>query len=309
VTFVANSSGQSEQQVFEAAMQQFYGSLKGPVGMMVKDLDSDFELTWNQHQMFPTASTLKVPLLYELYRQADAGEVDLTERVTLLHKNRVPGSGVYQTLDEGLQPTFHDLAELMITVSDNWATDIIFTRLGQDRVAAMLAERGMENSSLPMTIWELFCATCELDPADPAVTYDSLKQSLKDSEPPITNRARLADRTNDVSSAADMVSLLTAIHGGVGLTETSREAVIEIMKHQNFTSIIPFRLPPDQEIETAHKTGSLKGVKNDVGLVYSPKVNYVIAFFSMYQEDVPAVVDAMSHASRWVWDYMSTRSA
>lgn len=296
-----------DQAQFEEAMGELFNPLSGPVGMMVRDLDSGQELTWNPHRMFPTASTLKVPMLYELYRQADAGEIDLTERITLIHKDRVPGSGVYQTLDEGLQPTIRDLAELMITVSDNWATDIIFDRLGKDRVAAMLDERGMVNTSLPMTIWELFCATCELDPTDPSVTYDSLKQALKDVDAPITNRARLADRANDVSTAADMVALLVAIHGGVGLTKSSRDAILEIMKHQNFTSIIPFRLPPDEGIETAHKTGSLKGVKNDVGLVYSPKVNYAIAFFSMHQEDVPAVVDAMSHASRWVWDHLASR--
>ena len=120
------------QDQFTTAMEGFYGSLSGIVGMKVQDLDTGLTLTWNEHEVFPTASTLKIPLLYELYRQADAGEVDLTERVTLLHSDRVPGSGVYQHLDEGLQPTYRDLAELMITVSDNWATDIIYRKLGRE---------------------------------------------------------------------------------------------------------------------------------------------------------------------------------
>jgi beta-lactamase class A len=295
----------TNQAQFEKAMGEFFNNLSGPVGMMVKDLDSGLELTWNQNQMFPTASTLKIPLLYELYRQSEAGEVDLTERVTLLHKDRVPGSGVYQHLDEGLQPTVRDLAELMITVSDNWATDIIYKLLGRERIAAMLSELNLTNTSLPMTIWEMFVTLASLDPADPQITYEYLRDFLKTYDPSPDNIGLLGDARNNVSSAADMVSLMETIHRGDGLTETSRDSIIDILKHQNFTSIIPFRLPTGEEIETAHKTGSLRGIKNDVGIVYSPKVTYAIAFFSRGQDDIPAVVDSMSHASRWVWDHLT----
>jgi beta-lactamase class A len=290
------------QETFTAAMEGFYGSLSGPVGMMVQDLDAGLTLTWNEREVFPTASTLKVPLLYEVYRQADAGKIDLAERVTLRHADRVPGSGVYQHHDEGLQPTIRDLAELMITVSDNWATDIIYRRLGRERIAAMLHELGLTQTSLPLTIRELFCALAELDPGDPTVTWEYLREFLKDYDPKPANIGMLPDPRNDVSSPADMVRLLGIIHRGEGLTPESRDAMIEILKHQNFSSIIPFRLPTDAGIETAHKTGSLRGIRNDVGIVYSPAVSYAIAFMSRGQDDVPAVIDAMSHASRWVWD-------
>lgn len=290
---------------FSAAMSGFYDDLSGPVGMKVTVLATGLELTWNPDEMFQTASTLKVPLLYEFFRQVDAGEIDPAERVTLRHDDRVPGSGVYQHLDDGLQPTMRDLAELMITVSDNWATDIIFRRLGKERVAAMLQELGMTHTFLPLTIRELFCAYAELDPDDPQVTWEYLREFLKTYEPSPTNRGMVANENNDVSSPADMVRLMEAIEAGTGLTPESREAAISILKHQNFTSIIPYRLPTGVGIETAHKTGSLRGVKADVGIVYSPDLTYAIAFMSRGQDDIPAVVDAMSHASRWVWDYLS----
>jgi beta-lactamase class A len=294
-----------QQGAFTAAMEDAYGGLSGPVGMMVQDLDTGQVLTWNEREVFPTASTLKVPLLYEIYRRADAGEIDLAERVTLRHADRVPGSGVYQHLDHGLQPTLRDLAELMITVSDNWATDIIYRRLGRDRIATMLQELGLTRTSLPLTIRELFCTLAELDPDDPNVTWEYLREYLKTYDPRPDNIGMLPDPRNDVSSPADMVRLLGIIHRGEGLTAGSRDAMIDILKHQNFTSIIPFRLPTGVGIETAHKTGSLRGIKNDVGIVYSPQVSYAIAFMSRGQDDIPAVVDAMSHASRWVWDTLS----
>jgi beta-lactamase class A len=297
------------QESFNAAMEGFYGNLSGPVGMMVQDLESGLTLAWNDRGIFPTASTLKVPLLYEVYRQADAGEIDLAERVTLRHADRVPGSGVYQHLDEGLQPTMRDLAELMITVSDNWATDILYRRLGRERIAAMLRELGLAQTSLPLTIRELFCTLAGLDPDDPSATWAYLREYLKDYDPGPDNLGLRPDPRNDVSSPADMVRLMGIIHRGEGLTPESREAVIEILKHQNFSSIIPFRLPADAGIETAHKTGSLRGIRNDVGIVYSPTVSYAIAFMSRGQDDVPAVIDAMSHSSRWVWDTLSAGHA
>ena len=198
-----------------------------------------------------------------------------------------------------------DLAELMITVSDNWATDIIYRRLGRERIAAMLQELGLTQTSIPLTIRELFCTLAGLDPDDPKATWEYLRDFLKDYDPGPDNLGMRPDPRNDVSSPADMVRLMGIIHRGEGLTPESRDAVIEILKHQNFSSIIPFRLPTDAGIETAHKTGSLRGIRNDVGIVSSPTVSYAIAFMSRGQDDVPAVVDAMSHASRWVWDTIS----
>ncbi|MCA9859622.1 MAG: serine hydrolase, partial [Thermomicrobiales bacterium] len=99
--------------------------------------------------------------------------------------------------------------------------------------------------------------------------------------------------------------LLTLIDAGDGLSDSSRGAIIETLKHQNFTTILQGRLPSGDEIEVAHKTGSLSGVKNDVGLVYGPTVTYAIAFMSRGQDDPDEVADRMSRVSRWVYDALS----
>ena len=89
----------------------------------------------------------------------------------------------------------------------------------------------------------------------------------------------------------------------------SREGVMRILKDQNFNTIIPARLPLDAGIETAHKTGSLRGIRNDAGLVYSPTLNYAVAFMSKGQEDTAETVDRMARASRWIWDFLSDHVA
>ena len=100
------------QDAFSEALADYFGNLSGLVGVAVHDFATGTDFTYNADEIYPTASTLKVPLLYTLYRLADAGELDLSQRVTLSHKNRVPGSGVLQHMDDGLQPTLRDLAEL-----------------------------------------------------------------------------------------------------------------------------------------------------------------------------------------------------
>ncbi len=290
---------------FEEAMARLTGDLSGPVGVAIHDLRGDRVFEWNADEPFPTASTLKVPLLYELYRQAEAGRIDPGERLTLRLEDRVPGSGVLQHLDGGLAPTLRDLGELMIIVSDNWATDILFERLGRERIAAMLAEAGMTGTFLPLTIRELFVSLVGGDPADPALTYDELRQRLKDTDPPADTDGVALDARNDISTPADMVRLLRRIEAGTGISDESRSAILATLRHQNFTSIIPFRLPTDRKIEAAHKTGSLKGVRNDVGLITAPGVCYAIALMSRGQDDIPEVYDRLSRISRWAWDTLA----
>ena len=291
--------------VFTEALADYFSDLSGEVGVAVHDLETGRDLRYNATEIFPTASTLKVPLIYVLYRLAAAGEIDLTERVTLSYANRVPGSGVLQHMDEGLQPTLRDLAELMIIVSDNWATDLLWNRMSKATVDATLAEIGMRQTTLPYSIFELFATLAEADPTAPETTYDFLQTYLKDYDHKPDNPAMVFDARNDTSSPADMVRLLTLIDAGEGLSGIRREEILNTLKHQNFTTILQGRLPIRDGIEVAHKTGSLRGVKNDVGLVYAPNARYAIALMSRGQDDIPEVTDRLSRVSRWIYDSLA----
>jgi beta-lactamase class A len=295
------------QATFAEAMNGYFGGLGGTVGVMVHDLGTGLELTYNHTERFPTASTLKAPLLYALFRQSDEGTIDLAERVTLHHATRTPGSGILQDLDEGLQPTIRDLAELMIIVSDNWATDLLFERVGKKALADVLTDLGMKDTFIPMNIREMFCALADVDPADTAIDYASLKDILKTYRANPENLVYSSDELNDVSTPEDMVRFSLAVHAGAGVSEAAREGILKILKDQNFNTRIPARLPQDAGIEVAHKTGSLRGIVNDIGIVYSPTINYAVAFMSKGQEDTAETVDQMARASRWIWDYLKER--
>ena len=299
------ASAGDEQATFTAAMTRRLAGIDGTVGVMVHDHTGDRTLTFNYDVVFPTASTLKVPILYEIYRQADAGTIDLDRRVTLRPQDRVPGSGVLQTMDIGLQPTVRDLAELMITISDNEATDLLYGMIGREQIATTLRDVGMNQTHLPLTIRQMLSSIAGLDSEDPGTTYEVLRERLRTGPWDREGIGYAADERNDVSTPRDMVRLLDLIHAGTDIPQTSRTAMIQTLRNQNFNTIIPARLPDEPEIRVAHKTGSLRGVRNDVGIVETPQRTYTIAIMSKDLTDPAEAINQFAHLSRWIWDFLN----
>lgn len=271
----------------------------GVVGVAAKDLAGGAEVLVNPDTVFPTASVMKVPVLVELYRQAEAGRVDLDERIAFEPRHLVPGSGVLQDLDFGLAPTVKDLATLMITVSDNAATDMILELVGLDALAASLREWGLERTTLPLTVRGLLYSMLGMDPANPDHTYELFKERAMAGRIDWSSRA-LADEDNNLSTPRDLVRLLGRIERREGLAPDSCEAIVDIMKRQKYNTIIPLHLPAETPV--AHKTGSIRGVRNDAGIVYAPNGPYVIALCSKRLADQVAGAAALAEISRAVWE-------
>lgn len=273
--------------------------LEGVVGVAARDLTSGQELAFQSREVFAAASTFKVPLLYTLYRLAEAGEIDLAQRIPIEAHHRVPGSGVLQDLDPGIAPTIRDLAVLMIVVSDNLATDLLYDLVGRDCLAAELARLDLRQTSIPFGCRGIFCHATGLDPDHPATTYEALREALRSGPRNPDSLAYAADERNTTSSPANMVTMLAAIEAGDGISAGSREAMIDILKRQKYNTIIPLHLP--EETEVAHKTGSLRGIRNDVGIVYAPTGPYAIALMAKQLADEVDGARRLAELSRLVW--------
>lgn len=114
------------------------------IGFAACNVTTGEEVGWNPYRVMPTASVFKLPLLVEVFRQAEAGALDLDERVTLRAEDIVMGSGILRDFQPGLQPTLRDLAMIMIVVSDNGATNLLLDRVGgPEAVNATMRELGL----------------------------------------------------------------------------------------------------------------------------------------------------------------------
>lgn len=283
-------------------VEQIVGQVSGEMGVVAWPLDNpEQRIAVNAGEIYPMASTFKVPVLYSLYRMVDQGEVDPEQRITIEPKHLTPGSGVLQHLRPGLEPTIWDLAVLMTIVSDNEATDILHNMVGAERIDRDMKALDLNEIEAPASCKVLLYTMVGMDPENPEHTYTMFRERARAKE---FDRSGAAFQDtlgsgNDVSTPQDLAQLYVHIYNGDGLSDDSRDAVIDILKRQTLNSRIPTGLPDG--VDVAHKTGSLEGVRNDAGIVYAEQP-YVISILSKQLTDGKAAVDAMIEVSSTVWE-------
>ena len=247
----------------------------GIVGVAATQLATGRHIGYREEELFPTASVIKLPLLVTLYEDAIAGRIDLSERVTYRGETKVAGSGVLQYLDDGLRPTLRDLAVLMMSVSDNTATDLLFDRVGKGRIEATMDRLGLASIRAPFDIREMLMELVDMDHSKPG-GYDELRRLLRISAG--TGGRSMIPEQADRATPADMCRLLELIETRAILDADACMAILELMKRIQSATRIPGLLPKGTVV--AHKTGSYRRLRNDVGIVYAPNGPYAIALFA-----------------------------
>jgi beta-lactamase class A len=135
-----------------AGIDDLTASFTGELGVYAKNLRTGEELSYHADEVMPTASTIKVPIMAEFYRQAGTGEVDLARRIRMESTDWYGGTGVLKEMMPGLEPTVSDLCRLMIIQSDNVATGMLVRLLGKDRINRSLREWGFDVTEVRMNM-------------------------------------------------------------------------------------------------------------------------------------------------------------
>jgi beta-lactamase class A len=132
---------------FEKQVQEITSRVDGVVGYAIVDLTTGERVAHLERETFPTASAIKLAIVYELFKQAEEGRVRLDDTMTLDRHQAVGGTGV---LVEMGTPTLsiRDFAVLMVTLSDNTATNVLIDRLGMDKIAARMQGLGLDGTKL-----------------------------------------------------------------------------------------------------------------------------------------------------------------
>ena len=247
----------------------------GIVGVAATQLATGRHIGYREDELFPTASVIKLPLLVTLHEDAIAGRIDLSERVAYRDETKVAGSGVLQYLDDGLAPTLRDLSVLMMSVSDNTATDLLFDRVGKPRIEATMHRLGLASIRVPFDIREMLMELVDMDHTQPG-GYDELRRLLRISAG--SGGRSMLPQQADRTTPADMCRLCELIESRAILDADACTAIIELMKRIQSATRIPGLLPKGTVV--AHKTGSYRRLRNDVGIVYAPNGPYVVALFA-----------------------------
>lgn len=264
------------------------------------------EVSVGADDVVPLASVFKVALLVELFRRADDGHLDLSEPVTV--ESRTRGATGIAALRDPVRMSVRDLAQLMITVSDVGATDVLLERVGMDAVNETLRSHGLSRTRVRQTCAEMLASVQDDLGLPPG---GDLARRL--AQPGAIEGLRALDpRFGNVGTPRESTLLLGAIWNDEAATPESCAAMRAILGAQ----VWPHRLAagfPSDEIAVAGKTGTLPTVRNEIGVVEFPDGRrFAIAVFT--RSDNPALtlpqVDAsIGAAARVAVEDIRRRSA
>ncbi len=284
----------------------------GQVGVYVLDLNDGRAAFVNPDSGFPMASTVKVAVAVNILSLVDEGKLDLHQQVLLKEGDIYPemGGPMDTHLTAGSAITVRDLLHMMLTVSDNNATDILI-RLGGGTAAvnARMRALGVSGIRVDRYIWEMlanYYGDTEASAARPLGTadYARLSSATRSEEDRKHHRQLYNDDPRDTSTPAGMASLLRLIWQGKALKPDTTAVLKAIMAdcrtgEDRLKGMLPDATP------VAHKTGSVGAVANDVGVVTLPagKGDVVVAVFVKSERGSTARDAMIAQLARAAHDY------
>ncbi len=263
-------------QKLEANINEVDRSLDGVLGVALLDLGSGRKFVLHGDDVFPQASSIKVAVLAELYRQAQTGKLKLTDLYTVQAADLVPDSTIMGGFTPGVtRITLRDLATMMVAVSDNSATNVLIDRVGMENVNALMDSLGLAHTRLRRKMMDLKAAS---------------------------------EGRENISTPAEMMTLLEDLYRGKVLNkEMTADFFVMLSTPKN--SFIPRDLP--EGLRIANKPGELEGVRNDSGIVFVENRPYVICVMTTYlhrERDGEEAIAKISAATYRMFDRLARAS-
>lgn len=216
---------------FKDEINQVVSRCQGRVGLIIESENCRIEI--NNHTNFPSASLIKIPILIECFRQSERGILDHQEHISVDSVNRVGGSGVLQALSSDLHLRVADLMTLMITVSDNIATNLLIKRLGMPAINECMKDLNLQSTELNRKMMD----------------FEAVQNGV-----------------DNWTSANDMITCLKAINTNSFLSMENAKQALSIMEKQQFMNKLP-SLMDTERLLIANKTGELMGVEHDCAII------------------------------------------
>ncbi|MBL7871966.1 MAG: serine hydrolase [Cyclobacteriaceae bacterium] len=257
----------------------------GKFAVAFKDITTGEEILINEHMLFHAASTMKAPVMVEVYKQAAAGKFSLKDSLLIKNefKSILDGSPfslsaasdsdtlIYKHIGE--KRTVYSLLYDMIIISSNLATNLIVELVDAKNVTQTMRDMGAQNIHV--------------------------LRGVED------GKAFEAGLNNQVT-AYDLMLLYETIANEETVNAEASMAMIDILLDQRFNDIIPAKLPKD--VKVAHKTGSITGMRHDSGIVFLPNGRkYILVLLSKDLHDADASIEAMATVSEIIYNYVKEK--
>lgn len=256
------------QTPLQTQLERLCAALPGVAGVVIEDGQLPRPGEINAHHHFPAASLIKLAILWAYLQHRQAGQISPDEAVIIEDTLKVGGTGQLQTLPPGTTRTLDDLARLMITDSDNTATNLLINRLGLAAINQAIAPLG-----LPAT---------------------HLRRKMMD-------WPQIAAGIDNTTSPADVARLLHGLWQSPLLAPALRAQAISFLKAQQLNNKLPALLPAG--VTLAHKTGELPGAEHDAGLLFLAHSTILVVVLTKELQENEAGVAFVRQIGRLVYDH------
>jgi len=216
-------------------------------GLIIKDLSTGWTISVNKDKLFPSASLVKVPIMATIFSLCAEKELNLEQRLVLANKCKVLGSGVINDYAAGTEFNIDYLIKVMITESDNTATNMLIDHLGLEPLNNYFKKLGLSNTNLARKMMD----------------FKSRQNGIE-----------------NFTSASDVAYLFEEIYNEKLINKDFSRKCLEILKKQKARDRIPKKLPSGAVV--AHKTGLEKGVCHDAGIVFTPNGDFLICVLTRH---------------------------
>ncbi|MGH9962181.1 MAG: class A beta-lactamase [Pyrinomonadaceae bacterium] len=284
----------------------------GVVGASAVHLQTNRRVSLNGSERFPMASTFKVPIAVQLLTRVDKGEVQLDQMIQLQASDLHPGSGTLTDLfnQPGMALSVRNLMELMLLISDNSATDVCLRLAGgPEAVTARMRAAGINGIDVNRSTTRLIADWVGVTQLPPESEWSqALFRKLSEAVKPEERKAaaaRFDADPRDTATPDAMLVLLERISRKDLLKPASAELLLDIMRRcRTGEARLKGMLPLGTEV--AHKTGTIGGTTNDVGIVTLPENTGSVAiavFVKSSDKEVSARERTIAEIARAVHDF------
>jgi beta-lactamase class A len=265
----------------EARLRHAIASSGAEVAVAYRTVDGAEELLIDADSTFHAASTMKVAVMIELFAQATSGRLALSDSVLVKNEFRSIVDGSTYTLQAGDDSdrdvytalgktmTLAQLCEAMITVSSNFATNVLIEKLGVENIRNTVTRLGAGGMQV--------------------------LRGVEDGK-------AFAKGLNNTTTARGLLTLFEKLARGVAVDPSSDAAMVEVLKRQKFNDAIPAGVPAGTPV--AHKTGAITRIHHDAGIIFGPRP-YVLVLLVRGIEDKKQSAALMTRLSRIVYDHAS----
>ena len=260
-------------------------AMRNPLELRFKNLKTGAEILINEHVSFHAASTMKVPVMLELYRQSAAGKFSLDDKVAVKNEfHSIVDDSIFTLYEKsdgdpdaykliGSSVTYRELIQRMITRSSNLATNILIEKIGADNVMKLMKQMNANDIRV--------------------------LRGVED------NKA-FGKGLNNTTTAYDLMILLKTIAEKKAVSPTASDEMIKTLLGQEFNTGIPAGLPEGTKV--AHKTGSITKIRHDAAIVYPEgRSPYILIVLTKGIEDEKKSDKLIADISRAVYQSITTK--